>query len=207
MAWGRPRYSYEDIGVKIKVEPRVNNNGEITLKIESDVTTLISGSTPGRPDIGKRSIKTIARLRDGETAIFGGLLKDEEQKSLQGIWGLADIPLIGGLLGNHNNNTAKTDVLLTIRAVLVRKTGHDRAGHGSLQSGRRHRESRSLCTSGPKEDPWFRSGHDSARSEPGSGSKPACPSGPALRSPSCDPASPGAADPGPAGCHATHCST
>lgn len=118
---GQTSYSYEDIGVKIKVEPRVNNNGEITLKIESDVTTLISGSTPGRPDIGKRSIKTIARLRDGETAIFGGLLKDEEQKSLQGIWGLADIPLIGGLLSNHHNNMAKTDVLLTIRAVLVRK--------------------------------------------------------------------------------------
>ena len=118
---GQTSFSYEDIGVKIKVEPRVNNNGEITLKIESDVTTLISGSTPGRPDIGKRSIKTIARLRDGETAIFGGLLKDEEQKSLQGIWGLADIPLIGGLLSNHNNKTAKTDVLLTIRAVLVRK--------------------------------------------------------------------------------------
>ena len=118
---GQTSYSYEDIGVKIKVEPRVNNNGEITLKIESDVTTLISGSTPGRPDIGKRSIKTIARLRDGETAIFGGLLKDEEQKSLQGIWGLADIPLIGSLVSNHNNNTAKTDVLLTIRAVLVRK--------------------------------------------------------------------------------------
>ena len=118
---GQTSYSYEDIGVKIKVEPRVNNNGEITLKIESDVTTLISGSTPGRPDIGKRSIKTIARLRDGETAIFGGLLKDEEQKSLQGIWGLADIPLIGGLFGNHNNNKAKTDVLLTIRAVLVRR--------------------------------------------------------------------------------------
>jgi general secretion pathway protein D len=114
-------YSYEDIGVKIKVEPRVNNNGEITLKIESDVTTQISGSTPGRPDIGKRSIKTIARLRDGETAIFGGLLKDEEQKSLQGIWGLANIPLIGSLVSNHNNSKAKTDVLLTIRAVLVRK--------------------------------------------------------------------------------------
>jgi general secretion pathway protein D len=118
---GQTSYSYEDIGVKIKVEPRVNNNGEITLKIESDVTTLISGSTPGRPDIGKRSIKTIARLRDGETAIFGGLLKDEEQKSLQGVWGLADIPLLGDLVSNHSNKTAKTDVLLTIRAVLVRR--------------------------------------------------------------------------------------
>ena len=118
---GQTSYSYEDVGVKIKVEPRVHNNGEINLKIESLVTTLKSGSTPGRPDLGKREIKTMARLRDGETVIFGGLLKDEEQKSLQGIWGLSDIPLIGRLIGNTNNTKAKTDVLLTVRAVLVRK--------------------------------------------------------------------------------------
>jgi hypothetical protein len=118
---GQTSFSYEDVGVKIKVEPRVHHNGEITLKIDSLVTTLKSGSTPGRPDLGKREIKTSARLRDGETAIFGGLLKDEEQKSLQGIWGLADIPIIGRLFGNTRNNKAKTDVILTIRAVLVRK--------------------------------------------------------------------------------------
>lgn len=118
---GQTSYSYEDVGVKIKVEPRVHNNGEITLKIDSLVTTLKSGSTPGRPDLGKREIKTSARLRDGETAIFGGLLKDEEQKSLQGIWGLSDIPFIGRLIGNTRNSKAKTDVILTIRAVLVRK--------------------------------------------------------------------------------------
>lgn len=118
---GQTSFSYEDVGVKIKVEPRVHHNGEITLKINSLVTTLKSGSTPGRPDLGKREIVTSARLRDGETAIFGGLLKDEEQKSLQGIWGLADIPFIGRLLGNTRNTKAKTDVILTIRAVLVRK--------------------------------------------------------------------------------------
>ena len=118
---GQTSFSYEDVGVKIKVEPRVHHNGEITLKINSLVTTLKSGSTPGRPDLGKREIITSARLRDGETAIFGGLLKDEEQKSLQGIWGLADIPFIGRLTGNTRNSKAKTDVILTIRAVLVRK--------------------------------------------------------------------------------------
>lgn len=118
---GQTSFSYEDVGVKIKVEPRVHHNGEITLKINSLVTTLKSGSTPGRPDLGKREIITSARLRDGETAIFGGLLKDEEQKSLQGIWGLADIPFLGRLVGNTRNSKAKTDVILTIRAVLVRK--------------------------------------------------------------------------------------
>jgi hypothetical protein len=118
---GQTSYSYENVGVKIKVEPRVHHNGEVTLKIESMVTTLKSGSTPGRPDLGQREIKTSARLHDGETAIFGGLLKDEEQKSLQGIWGLSDIPFIGRLIGNTYNSKAKTDVILTVRAVLVRK--------------------------------------------------------------------------------------
>ena len=118
---GQTSFAYEDVGVKIKVEPRVNNDGDITLKIDCKVTTLKSGSTPGRPDLGNREIKTSARLRDGETAIFGGLLKDEEQKSLQGIWGLSDIPFLGRLFGNTNDNKAKTDVILTIRTVLVRR--------------------------------------------------------------------------------------
>lgn len=115
------QFSYEDVGVKISVEPRVHHNGDITLKIESKVTTLKSGSQPGRPDLGQREIKTQARLRDGETAVFGGLLKDEEQKSLQGIWGLSDIPVLGKLLSNTRRTRAKTDVILTIRAVSVRK--------------------------------------------------------------------------------------
>lgn len=115
------QYSYEDVGVKIMLEPRVHFNGDITIKIESDVKTLKSGSQQGRPDLGQRIIKTWARLRDGETAVFAGLLKEEEQKSLQGIWGISDIPVIGKLLGNNRSQRAKTDVLLTIRAVIVRK--------------------------------------------------------------------------------------
>ena len=118
---GQVSFSYEDVGVKIAVEPRVHYNGEITLKIEASVTTLKAGSTPGRPDLGRREIKTTARLKDGETAIFGGLLKDEEQKQFQGIWGISEMPLIGRLIGNTRNQKAKTDVILTIRAVQVRK--------------------------------------------------------------------------------------
>ncbi|MFM8234112.1 MAG: hypothetical protein ACKN9J_03370 [Holophagaceae bacterium] len=118
---GQVSFSYEDVGVKIGVEPRVHYNGEITLKIEASVTTLKAGSTPGRPDLGRREIKTTARLKDGETAIFGGLLKDEEQKQFQGIWGVSEMPLIGRLIGNTRNQKAKTDVILTIRAVQVRK--------------------------------------------------------------------------------------
>lgn len=119
-AIGQTSYNYEDVGVKIEVTPRVHFNEEVTLKIKASVTTLKAGSTPGRPDLGNRDIETVTRLKDGETAIFGGLLKDEEQKQLQGVWGLTDIPLIGSL-GNTNTNKAKTDVIMTLRCVLVRK--------------------------------------------------------------------------------------
>ncbi len=113
-------FNYEDIGVKIKVEPRVHQDRNITLKIDASITTQIAGSTPGRPDIGQRVVKTTTRLKDGETAVFGGLLKEDEQKSLQGIWGLTDVPILGKLLGNSFRKRAKTDVILTVRTVLVR---------------------------------------------------------------------------------------
>ena len=114
-------YSYQDVGVKIKVKPRVHFNGDITIDLESEITTQKAGGDPGRPNLSQRVIKTSARLRDGETAIFGGLLKEDEQKNLQGIWGITDIPVIGGLLANHANEKDKTDVILSIRAVVVRK--------------------------------------------------------------------------------------
>ena len=167
---GQTSFSYEDVGVKIKVEPRVHHNGEITLKINSLVTTLKSGSTPGRPDLGKREIITSARLRDGETAIFGGLLKDEEQKSLQGIWGLADIPLIGRLTGNTRNSKAKTDVILTIRAVLVRKPVLTEQDLGRLQPRRCRFPVRPVHAQGT-EGPRARPSHQRPRS-PGAAARP-----------------------------------
>jgi type II secretory pathway component GspD/PulD (secretin) len=113
-------YSYEDVGVRIKVKPRVHFNGDITLELESDVKTQVPGGDPGRPTISQRVIKTTARLRDGETAIFAGLLKEDEVKNLQGLWGISSIPVLSDLLGHRSDVDTKTDVILSIRAVVVR---------------------------------------------------------------------------------------
>ena len=121
VATSQTQYSYEDVGVKIKVKPRVHFNSDITLELDAEIKSLIQGSNPGRPDLSQRIIKTQARLRDGETAVFGGLLKEDEQNSLQGIWGITDIPVIGSLLGNTKKSRTKKDVIITIRAVVVRK--------------------------------------------------------------------------------------
>ena len=121
LATPQTSYSYQDVGVKIKVTPRVHFNNDITIVLESEVTNILGSSTPGRPDMGQRVIKTSARLRDGETAIFGGLLREDETKKLQGVWGITDLPILGKLFGHNDSNKSRVDVILSLRAVVVRK--------------------------------------------------------------------------------------
>jgi type II secretory pathway component GspD/PulD (secretin) len=113
-------YAYEEVGVRIKVKPRVHFNGDITIELETDVKNQVPGGSNGRPNISQRVIKTTARLRDGETAVFAGLLKETEVKNLQGIWGIASVPVVSDLLGHRSDVDTKTDVILSIRAVVVR---------------------------------------------------------------------------------------
>jgi len=114
-------YQQQDVGVKITITPRVHHNDDITLDLKSEVTTQKASANADRPDIGQRKLDTEVRMQNGETIIFGGLLREDEQKTKKGIWGLADIPLIGKLVSNNSKNVSKTDVLLTVRCVIVRK--------------------------------------------------------------------------------------
>jgi len=114
-------YQQQDVGVKVSITPRVHHNDEITLDLKTEVTNLKASSNPDRPNIGQRKLNTEVRMQNGETVIFGGLLREDEVKSRQGVWGVSDIPLIGKLLGNNRKDKSKADVLLTVRCVIVRK--------------------------------------------------------------------------------------
>ena len=114
-------YSYEEVGVNIKVKPRVHFNGDITIELDSNIQGIAAGGENGRPNISQRLIKTTARLRNGETAIFGGMIKEDQRKALQGLWGLSSVPVVRDLLGHRDDNDVRTNVILSIRAVLVRK--------------------------------------------------------------------------------------
>ncbi|MCL1892844.1 MAG: hypothetical protein FWG02_01235 [Holophagaceae bacterium] len=114
-------YSDTEVGVKATIVPRVHHNGEITLDIKAEVSNLKPGNDPDRPDIGQRRLTTEVRAQNGETIIFGGLLREDEVKSKRGVWGIHDIPLLGKMLGNNKKESSRTNVLLTIRPVIVRR--------------------------------------------------------------------------------------
>ncbi|MGD8407873.1 MAG: secretin N-terminal domain-containing protein, partial [Thiohalophilus sp.] len=119
----RTTFEYRDIGIRLQVEPDIHLDNSITVKMNLEVSAL--GSNLGTTDepaysIGTRNADTFMMLKDGETAILGGLIRDEERRARVRVPGLGDIPVIGSLFTSYDDSTTRTDVLLTITPRIVR---------------------------------------------------------------------------------------
>ncbi|MFZ5981218.1 MAG: type II secretion system protein GspD, partial [Candidatus Zixiibacteriota bacterium] len=108
----------EEIGISLKVTPRINEAGLITLEVNPVVEDIIgyAGSDDNRkPITSSRSIKTRITVNDGESIALGGLLKEDEIKSEQKLPLLGYIPILGKLLFTHTTTEkAKTDLIILI---------------------------------------------------------------------------------------------
>jgi len=117
-------FQYQDVGIKIDMEPRVHHNQEITLKIKIEVSNLngnVQAAGGGsQPIIGTRTIDTVIRLQDGETNFLAGLIRTDETNSDQGVPGLSEIPVLGRLFSNKRNEGQRTDVILTMTPHIIR---------------------------------------------------------------------------------------
>jgi general secretion pathway protein D len=113
-------FNYENIGVNIDITPRTHLNNDVTLAIAISVTSISGEGFGGLPTFGNRLIKTTIRLRDGETNMLAGLIRDDERKVRDGIPGLSDIPAIGHLFGHSSNERNQTDVILMLTPRIVR---------------------------------------------------------------------------------------
>jgi general secretion pathway protein D len=113
-------YTLTDIGITIKMTPRIHLEGEVTLEIELTISSIAGEGVAGIPIIANREIKNTVRLKDGETNLLAGLLRDEERLVKGGIVGLKDLPLIGGLFSTSQKTIEQTDVILTITPHIIR---------------------------------------------------------------------------------------
>lgn len=112
-------FVYENIGVNIDITPRTHHNDEVSLALKISVSN-ISGSLRGQPTFGNREINTTIRLKDGETNLLAGLIRDQERTIMSGIPGLSDLPLVGRLFASNHKESQQTDVILTITPHIVR---------------------------------------------------------------------------------------
>lgn len=117
-------YNYTDVGVMLDVVPVVNPDGTIRVKLNLEVSSLGANlGTSANPayDIGTRDAQTSMLLRDGETAVMGGLIQDRDSKTRLQPPILGDLPLLGGLFTNYfANSQSRTDLLLTITPRILR---------------------------------------------------------------------------------------
>jgi general secretion pathway protein D len=113
-------FNYENIGVNIDITPRMHHDDDVSLNLNVIITNISGTGFGGLPTFGNREIKTVIRLRDGETNMLAGLIRDEERDALDGVPGLSDIPLVGRLFAHNTKSTTQTDVILTLTPHVIR---------------------------------------------------------------------------------------
>src|SRR4051812_6196052 len=107
-------FNYQNIGVNIDITPRTHHDDDVSLQLKIAVTNISGTGFGGLPTFGNREITTIIRLRDGETNMLAGLIRDDERNALDGIPGLSDLPLVGHLFGHTTKTKNQTDIILTL---------------------------------------------------------------------------------------------
>ena len=113
-------FQYQDVGIKINVEPRVHHNQEITLKVTVEVSQVAGTVEGGQPIIGTRTINTVIRLKDGETNMLVGLYKEDNTSTKTKVPLLSDIPILGRLFTNTSSKRQTTDLVLTLTPHIIR---------------------------------------------------------------------------------------
>ncbi len=119
----RTTFDYKDIGIRMTVEPTIYLDNSAMVKLALEVSSLgenLGTATEQAFRIGTRNAETFMLLRDGETAILGGLIQDAERNTRVKIPGFGDIPVIGSLFTSYDDSVSRTDVLLTITPRVVR---------------------------------------------------------------------------------------
>ncbi|MDJ0838968.1 MAG: cohesin domain-containing protein [Acidobacteriota bacterium] len=111
-------FNYQEVGIDMKITPRVHYNNEISLELEMEISSVLSAGL--QPIFGKRQVTTSLRLKNGEMNVLAGLLSEDERRSLVGIAGLSDIPILGKLFTNDEKVASKTDIIMTIKPVIIR---------------------------------------------------------------------------------------
>jgi len=120
------QFQYQDVGVNIEVTPHVHSSREVSLKITMEISSVTGQASIGgitQPIIGQKKVDLgEIRLRDGESSLIGGILDDSQTRSLSGIPGLAQIPILKYLFGQTTTDHSEDETVFAITPHVIRGT-------------------------------------------------------------------------------------
>jgi len=131
---------YLDVGLKVEVEPTINSDREVAIKVNLDVSSIVSQVTNAQSgtiayDIGTRNAATVLSLKDGETQVLAGLINDQDKHSVNEVPLLGQVPLLGRLFSSHKNDASKSEIVLSITPHVVRPARLPEASEVEYWSG------------------------------------------------------------------------
>lgn len=131
--------TYLDVGLKLEVEPQVFLDDDVLIKVALEVSSVVKDVPLGNgltvPQVGTRNASTTLSLKNGETQILAGLIRDDEKLGTSRLPGLGDIPVLGRLFSNESSEAEKTEILLSITPYIVRNLERPSAALTEYLSG------------------------------------------------------------------------
>ena len=133
------QFQYIDVGVNIDVTPHIHSDREVTLKITMEISSEIGQASIGgitQPIIGQKKVDLgEIRLKDGETSLIGGIMDDSQTKSLAGIPGLAQIPILKYLFGQVTKDHSSDETVFAITPHIIRGTELSEINQRAIEIG------------------------------------------------------------------------
>jgi general secretion pathway protein D len=114
-----PTFNFEDLGLTLKVTPRVHSAEEVSLQVEAEFKILGSGSYNGIPVIANRKFSSVVRLKDGEYGILAGILSSAEARSISGIPLIGQIPVLRSILSQNTRSDEDGQALVIIKPHII----------------------------------------------------------------------------------------
>src|SRR5262249_51895259 len=99
------QFTYIDVGVNVEITPRVHDNGEVSMHVDLDISSVNGQVNLGginQPIIGQRRVSHDLRVHEGEISLLGGLIQQQDNKTVTGIPGLSSIPLLRRLFSGES---------------------------------------------------------------------------------------------------------
>ena len=124
LAGGLGSVARQDVGTRIRVVPHINANNEVRLEIEEEISEQgATSGTLGVVSINRRTARTEVMVRDQQTIVIGGLMRDAIQNKEDKVPVLGDIPILGALFRKTSKNKRKTNLLLILTPYIIRDPG------------------------------------------------------------------------------------
>lgn len=116
---------FRDTGVILKVTPRVNSSGLVTMEIQQEISRVVNSVPTGSqgaltPTISQRKISSVIAVYSGQMVVLGGLISERHDKAKNGVPLIEHIPILGDLIGNTNNTKTRTELVIFLRPRVIR---------------------------------------------------------------------------------------